>query len=81
MVQGVGFRWFARQLGRRLNLAGWVRNRDDGSVELAADGSERELFEFINEIQAGPPGAQVDEVRRLPVDSLAALPRPFTILH
>ena len=37
-VQGVGFRWFVREQARRCDLAGWVRNNPDGSVELAARG-------------------------------------------
>jgi len=32
-VQGVGFRWFAREEAARLGITGWIRNRDDGTVE------------------------------------------------
>ena len=39
-VQGVGFRWFVREAAIALDLAGWVRNRPDGSVEVAADGDD-----------------------------------------
>jgi acylphosphatase len=80
-VQGVGFRWFARQLARRYDLAGWVKNRDDGSVELAIDGADADLQEFLSCVREGPPGARVDDVQSLPVDALAPLARPFTIVR
>lgn len=61
-VQGVGFRWYARVVARRLQLSGWVMNRRDGSVEIAASGREDELDEFRRLIARGPNGAVVSEV-------------------
>ena len=61
-VQGVGFRWFVRVSGRRLQLSGWVRNRPDGSVEIAAAGSEDRLAELRKLVKRGPDGAEVAEV-------------------
>ncbi len=61
-VQGVGFRWFVRVSGRRLQLSGWVKNRPDGSVELAAAGSEDRLAELRNLIRNGPDAAEVADV-------------------
>ena len=58
-VQGVGFRWFARVAARRLELKGWVRNLDDGSVEVAAAGSQERLDMFRRQLGQGPEGAQV----------------------
>ncbi len=58
-VQGVGFRWFVRVSGRRLQLSGWVKNRPDGSVEVAAAGSEDRLSELRKLITKGPDGADV----------------------
>jgi acylphosphatase len=40
LVQGVGYRWYARQMARRLNLSGYVRNRSDRTVEVVAQGRE-----------------------------------------
>lgn len=79
IVQGVGFRWFAREAARRLDLDGWVRNRDDGCVEVAVSGSSDALRSFLAELRRGPPGALVREVRELPPDGQRDLPRPFTI--
>lgn len=61
-VQGVGFRWFVRVSGRRLQLSGWVKNRPDGSVEVAAAGSEDRLVELRKLLNRGPDGAEVSEV-------------------
>lgn len=49
-VQGVGFRFTAERLGVSLGLAGWVRNLSDGRVEIACEGKEEALKEFLNKI-------------------------------
>jgi acylphosphatase len=67
-VQGVGFRWFVRETARDLGLAGWVRNRPDGTVEVAAEGSAVTLERLRDELQKGPPGAAVTSVDDLAVD-------------
>jgi acylphosphatase len=64
-VQGVGFRWFVRVTGRRLQLSGWVRNCPDGSVEIAAAGREDRLEELRRLVHEGPDGAVVTDVREL----------------
>ena len=64
-VQGVGFRWFVRVAGRRLGLSGWVRNREDGTVEVAASGPEEKLAEFRRQVSRGPDGAHVTGVMDL----------------
>ncbi|HVE79986.1 MAG TPA: acylphosphatase [Gemmatimonadaceae bacterium] len=79
-VQGVGFRWFVREVGRRQGLAGWVKNRADGSVEVAADGPAEAIAALRNALGSGPQGAHVDDVADLPDDQPHALPRPFAIL-
>jgi len=43
-VQGVGFRYYAVQKAGQLGLAGWVRNRYDGSVEMEVEGADDPLF-------------------------------------
>jgi acylphosphatase len=66
-VQGVGFRYFVRQAARQLGVAGWVRNRPDGSVEVLADGPPSALDELELSLREGPPGSRVDQVRRVAV--------------
>ena len=61
-VQGVGFRWFARQAARDLGLAGRVRNLPDGRVELEAVGGPEALDAFRARLREGPAGARVTDL-------------------
>ncbi|PIR15515.1 MAG: acylphosphatase [Elusimicrobia bacterium CG11_big_fil_rev_8_21_14_0_20_64_6] len=65
-VQGVGFRWFAREAARTLGLTGWVRNREDGSVEAEAQGTEAALEAFIERLSSGNPAATVRAIDAAP---------------
>ena len=60
-VQGVGFRWFARAIARRLGVEGWVRNLPSGQVETEGQGSTEALESFEAELRRGPPGSLVTE--------------------
>jgi acylphosphatase len=79
-VQGVGFRWFVREAARDARLAGWVRNRRDGAVELEVEGSEAALESFRARIARGPDGAVVSSVDDVAVTT-EALAQPFTIIR
>jgi acylphosphatase len=61
-VQGVGFRWFVENAARQLGVAGWVRNRSDGSVEVLGQGTREQLFALRAKLHEGPRAARVDEV-------------------
>ena len=78
-VQGVGYREFVRTIAQRLGIAGWVRNRDDGAVELAAFGNASQIETLLAAVRRGPAGGNVQQVRTLPVDEKDALPKPFVI--
>ncbi len=80
-VQGVGFRWFVREAARALDLSGWVSNTANGNVELAAAGDACALEKLAAAVGKGPPGAVVEEVRRLQAIDAASLPKPFGIVH
>ena len=61
-VQGVGFRYFVQRRARDLGLKGWVRNNDDGGVELVAEGPRQALDELERAVAAGPRMAHVTRV-------------------
>lgn len=62
-VQGVGFRWFVRDVGAELGLDGWVRNLPDGrSVEAVAQGNAAHLERFVAALRRGPPGSFVSQL-------------------
>jgi len=63
MVQGVGFRYFVLKSAQDLGLAGWVRNRWDGRVEVAAEGPHEALNQLLLKLRRGPMGAKVDDVQ------------------
>jgi acylphosphatase len=61
-VQGVFFRLGTVKKARELNLAGWVRNVPDGTVEILAEGEKEALLELLDWCKKGPRLAQVEEV-------------------
>lgn len=65
-VQGVGYRaWFEREALAR-GVAGWVRNRSDGSVEACVCGTSETLTELQVLARRGPPAARVEAVHCSP---------------
>ena len=50
-VHGVGFRFTAERLARRFSVTGFVRNLEDGRVEVTAEGEEADLVEFLTGIR------------------------------
>jgi acylphosphatase len=77
-VQGVGFRWFVQQSASSLDLAGWVRNTPDGSVEVEAEGNPAEVQRLRALLDDGPSGARVESIEEIAVGS-EQLERPFRI--
>jgi acylphosphatase len=62
-VQGVGFRWFVQREAADLGLHGWVRNTDDGHVEVVAAGPPEVMEELEAALRSGSRGSRVDRVR------------------
>jgi acylphosphatase len=61
-VQGVFFRETTRRRALAAGVAGWVRNRPDGSVEAVFEGDREAVERLVAFAQAGPRGARVDWV-------------------
>ena len=62
-VQGVGYRWFAQHAALVEGIQGWVTNREDGAVEVAAEGDRESLQRFEHKLRHGPPAGRVDDVQ------------------
>ncbi len=64
IVQGVGYRHFVLGLVRRLDMAGYVRNLPDGTVEVVVQlEEEARLKALVNELKKGPPASRVATVK------------------
>jgi acylphosphatase len=61
-VQGVGFRWFVHREASELDLRGWVRNTEEGDVEVVASGTLEDLAELRSSLRHGPRGSRVDHL-------------------
>jgi acylphosphatase len=72
-VQGVGFRWFAEREAHILQIAGWVRNNPDGSVEVLAMGTREQLSGMRSRLREGPRAARVDDIEESEAEPVAGL--------
>ena len=77
-VQGVGYRAWAAETAAALRLAGWVRNRRDGSVEALVAGSADDVEAFLAACREGPRAAVVTDVASEPVEG--PVPSGFSVL-
>jgi acylphosphatase len=62
IVQGVGFRYYARMIAQQYSISGYVKNLPDGSVFVEAEGSADQVEKFINWCYNGPISAEVTNV-------------------
>ena len=61
-VQGVGYRFYATRVARRLGLKGYIRNQRDGTVDATVEGEPDAIDEWIDELKEGPRYAEVTKV-------------------
>lgn len=64
-VQGVGFRYFAQRSSARHQVRGYVKNLDDGRVEVLAEGTAKAVDAFRLNLAAGPTYSRVGQVEEL----------------
>jgi acylphosphatase len=68
-VQGVGYRAWTEDQARERGIAGWVRNRRDGSVEALFAGTEADVHAMIEACRQGPPGARIEALDQRPAEA------------
>lgn len=73
-VQGVGYRAATRKQARALGLRGWVRNEQDGSVRVVAEGPREGLVALRRFCDEGPPFARVDQIEAIWDDATGEFP-------
>jgi acylphosphatase len=71
-VQGVGFRWLVHREAGSRGLKGWVRNTEEGEVEVMVAGSEDKLAELRTVLERGSRGSRVDAVQEKEMDEAMA---------
>jgi len=65
-VQGVGFRWYAEKIARRVGgVTGFVRNLNDGRVEIVVEGKEEIVTQFLRELETGYLGSKIDNIEKI----------------
>jgi acylphosphatase len=79
-VQGVGFRNAVQKEARNLAIAGYARNKMDGSVEILAQGEASKLELFLNTIRAFGPPIFVETLERRPA-TVSKRRKHFEVLH
>ena len=65
LVQGVGFRFFAQRAAARHQVLGYVKNLEDGRVEAFAQGDEAVVKAFMEDMNAGPFYARVEDIEEI----------------
>ena len=62
LVQGVNFRYFTNEVALKTGVSGWVRNLDNGDVQIEAQGNSSTRDFFLQQIHRGPRLSHVESV-------------------
>ncbi|MDD3861066.1 MAG: acylphosphatase [Bacteroidales bacterium] len=62
-VQGVAFRYYARNTANRIGVKGWIKNLDNGDVEIMVEGKKELVNLMIDWCKKGPGLAIVEDIR------------------
>ncbi|MGC8600391.1 MAG: acylphosphatase [Nitrososphaeria archaeon] len=62
LVQGVGYRAFAKRAADKLDLKGYAENLPDGTVKIIVEGEKDQIEYFIEECRKGPPLSEVENL-------------------
>ena len=73
-VQGVGFRFFAQRSSARHQVRGYVKNLEDGRVEVLAEGNAKAVEEFRLDLGAGPTHSRVENIEELVLEPSGRYP-------
>ncbi|MGI8669892.1 MAG: acylphosphatase [Aridibacter sp.] len=65
LVQGVSFRFFTQRAAAKHQIRGYVKNLEDGRVEAYAEGDEKEIKAFHEEILTGPTHSRVEKIEEI----------------
>jgi acylphosphatase len=71
-VQGVGYRFFAQRAAARHQVTGYVKNLDDGRVEVLAEGPAQDVELLKHDLAAGPRFGFVEHVEEINVDPIGS---------
>jgi acylphosphatase len=80
-VQGVGYRFFARDAAERIGVTGYAKNLRDGRVEVYALGANDQLRDFSRELRRGPSHAAVTDVAEVDAEVLPAFSSGFSVSY
>ena len=62
MVQGVGYRSYTRNYAKELGLKGFVKNLNNGNIEIVIEGYDKQMQTFVQLLRKGPWGAKVRDI-------------------
>lgn len=78
-VQGVGFRYYTRKTANKYAINGWVKNMEDGTVEVVLAGAEKAVLKMMEKLKDGPSSARVTGMEEIPIDRTDGDFQSFTV--